>query len=255
VMAKVYNLIYGAEAEIEGNFSLDVTDIDVSSLNSTCYLRFRKHIEGIHNTLSSKFRDRFLFSPCQGCGSNCHPLLSREKEVDNVNGIRYKYACSVVKGSTLYTNNFDGVRILYFLGTMEFAEECGYDLAQARSRQVLRGFKETADRRSHVEKFLTKVDTICQWYNDEEDETEGLISDPMLGRKRRLFSPSDGEESVEPTGPIRSTARSSTSLDSTNQIVSEYRRVRRRFIQRPIERLQPGPQLPRDEGCKDSGSN
>jgi len=244
-MVKVNNLIYGVEAEMKGNLSLDMTDIDVSSLNSSCYLRFRKHIEGAHNTLNSKFRDRFLITPCQGCGSNCHPLLSREKEIDNVNDIRYKYACPVVKGSPLNTKDVDGVRILYFLGTREFAEECGYDLAQARSRQILRGFKETADRRSSVEKFLTKVDTICQWYNDEEDETEGLISDPMLGRKKRLFSPSDGEESVEPTRPFRSTARSSTSLDGTNQIVSEYRRVRRRFIQRPIERLQPGPHLPK----------
>jgi len=212
-------------------------EMDLSSLPSDCYYRFRKRIEGMPNTLSQKFSSRFLTPSCQGCGSQDHSLLSLSLEGPNYNELRFHYRCPVIRGSPLHIEGYDGIEIFYLLGTVELAEDCGYNYEQARSRNILSGYRTSLSRQGRFETFMERVNDVCTRQNEEtEEELRQSNSRILRKRSRELFDQEAGMATVKNTN-----RRRSTSADSTRDIVSEYRRTRKRRVQKSVG-LQPEPQ-------------
>ena len=106
------------------------------------------------------FKESFLRAPCSGCGSEEHSLLV---EVDTLDGTpQYEYGCSIVDHYPIYLNdNRDEINAIFRLRATAYAEECNYDLDQAKERLLeLEGGAEAISE-GHFDAFLNDVRRLC----------------------------------------------------------------------------------------------
>ena len=125
-----------------------------------CFLAFRKQVKGRDRLNSRPFLERFLYRPCQACGSTHHALLRRASEVIDSNLVRYEYECRVVNDKPLYPEgNIDAVTVKYYMSASRLAEACQYDLENAQARVIIKGASQS--KMGCLDSFLNMVRVKC----------------------------------------------------------------------------------------------
>jgi hypothetical protein len=193
------------------------------------HLRFSKLIDNSDNTLNSKFQSRFLQTPCQGCGSADHPLLSLASSTVHGDNIKYKYTCHVVDETPLYPNDFDGIRILYSLGARKYAEYYHYDLDEASNKEILRANQTRQIQPECFDTFMNDVRRYCLQHQEgikqqTESKTAKLpivqISTRSLTKKRKMDemeTESQGGKYQTPPKQARKIVQTSSSAESMHE--------------------------------------
>jgi hypothetical protein len=149
-----------------------------TEISTDVHLRFNKHIDSSDNTLNGKFQTRFIITPCQGCGSSDHSLLTLSSDVTKSNIIRYKYECHIVDALPLYSQTLSGIHITYNLSARTFAEYYNYNLEEATSKTVLRNNHQHTIQPDYINVFMNDVRRICMEHQRKNIQPDVLTNPP-----------------------------------------------------------------------------
>ena len=113
---------------------------------------------------SQEFRDKFLSSPCECCGSDDHSLLCEmEGPRTRSKRVRYQYSCPLAEYEELYELRYpeEEIHISFSLAADEYAMMHNYDEELALTSLPKRYHINVTGHPSYMDSFIIEVRRLC----------------------------------------------------------------------------------------------